>query len=74
MSDVGGASEKIDLSVKTEILSEALETNEQSILVLPGRIPCEVRFLDAKIFGITVNVLLLFLLQSYSYSNSVENK
>ncbi|XP_071664337.1 B-cell scaffold protein with ankyrin repeats isoform X1 [Patagioenas fasciata] len=41
LSDVGGASEKIDLSVKTEILSEALETNEQSILVLPGRIPCE---------------------------------
>lgn len=74
MSDVEGASEKIDLSVKTEILSEALETNEQSILVLPGRIPCEVRFLDAKIFGITVNNVLLFLLQSYSYSNSVENK
>ncbi|XP_065490211.1 B-cell scaffold protein with ankyrin repeats isoform X2 [Caloenas nicobarica] len=41
LSDVRGASEKIDLSVKTEILSEALETNEQSILVLPGRIPCE---------------------------------
>ncbi|XP_064918915.1 B-cell scaffold protein with ankyrin repeats isoform X2 [Columba livia] len=41
LSDVEGASEKIDLSVKTEILSEALETNEQSILVLPGRIPCE---------------------------------
>nr|XP_021138724.1 B-cell scaffold protein with ankyrin repeats isoform X2 [Columba livia] len=41
LSDGGGASEKIDLSVKTEMLSEALETNEQSILVLPGRIPCE---------------------------------
>ncbi|NXW86013.1 BANK1 protein, partial [Alopecoenas beccarii] len=41
LSDVRGASEKIDLSVKTEILSEALETNEQSVLVLPGRIPCE---------------------------------
>ncbi|NWQ73513.1 BANK1 protein, partial [Columbina picui] len=41
LSDVRGASEKIDRSVKTEILSEALETNEQLILVLPGRIPCE---------------------------------
>uniref|UniRef100_A0A663E8B8 B-cell scaffold protein with ankyrin repeats n=1 Tax=Aquila chrysaetos chrysaetos TaxID=223781 RepID=A0A663E8B8_AQUCH len=39
--DVRGASEKMDLSFKTEVLSETLETNEQSILVLPGRIPCE---------------------------------
>uniref|UniRef100_A0A672U503 B-cell scaffold protein with ankyrin repeats n=1 Tax=Strigops habroptila TaxID=2489341 RepID=A0A672U503_STRHB len=35
------ASEKTDLSFKTAILSETLETNEQSILVLPGRISCE---------------------------------
>ncbi|KFV89336.1 B-cell scaffold protein with ankyrin repeats, partial [Fulmarus glacialis] len=40
-SDVRGASEKTDLSFKTEILSETLGTNEQSILVLPGRISCE---------------------------------
>lgn len=71
LSDVRGASEKMDLSFKTEVLCETLETNEQSILVLPGRIPCEVRFFDAKIFGITVSVLLLFL--PYSY-NSFENK
>uniref|UniRef100_A0A8C0HPY0 B-cell scaffold protein with ankyrin repeats n=1 Tax=Buteo japonicus TaxID=224669 RepID=A0A8C0HPY0_9AVES len=41
LSDVRGASEKMDLSFKTEVLCETLETNEQSILVLPGRIPCE---------------------------------
>ncbi|NXL35477.1 BANK1 protein, partial [Glaucidium brasilianum] len=41
LSDVRGASEKTDLSSKTEVLSETLETNEQSILVLPGRISCE---------------------------------
>ncbi|XP_075005725.1 B-cell scaffold protein with ankyrin repeats isoform X2 [Calonectris borealis] len=41
LSDVRGASEKTDLSFKTEILSETLGTNEQSILVLPGRISCE---------------------------------
>ncbi|KFQ43896.1 B-cell scaffold protein with ankyrin repeats, partial [Nestor notabilis] len=35
LSDVRGGSEK------TEILSETSETNEQSILVLPGRISCE---------------------------------
>uniref|UniRef100_A0A663MTQ4 B cell scaffold protein with ankyrin repeats 1 n=1 Tax=Athene cunicularia TaxID=194338 RepID=A0A663MTQ4_ATHCN len=35
------ASEKRDLSSITEVLSETLETNEQSILVLPGRISCE---------------------------------
>uniref|UniRef100_A0A8C3JDC6 B-cell scaffold protein with ankyrin repeats n=1 Tax=Calidris pygmaea TaxID=425635 RepID=A0A8C3JDC6_9CHAR len=34
-------SEKTDLSFKTEVLSETVETNEQSILVLPGRISCE---------------------------------
>ncbi|XP_010176999.1 PREDICTED: B-cell scaffold protein with ankyrin repeats-like, partial [Mesitornis unicolor] len=38
LSDVRGASEKADLSFKTEVLSE---TNEQSILVLPGRMSCE---------------------------------
>ncbi|KFO08057.1 B-cell scaffold protein with ankyrin repeats, partial [Balearica regulorum gibbericeps] len=41
LSDVRGASEKRDLSFKTEVLSETLGTNEQSILVLPGRISCE---------------------------------
>uniref|UniRef100_A0A8C0EX46 B-cell scaffold protein with ankyrin repeats n=1 Tax=Bubo bubo TaxID=30461 RepID=A0A8C0EX46_BUBBB len=41
LSDVRGASEKTDLSPKTEVLSETLETNEQSIMVLPGRISCE---------------------------------
>ncbi|XP_030348711.1 B-cell scaffold protein with ankyrin repeats [Strigops habroptila] len=41
LSDVRRASEKTDLSFKTAILSETLETNEQSILVLPGRISCE---------------------------------
>uniref|UniRef100_A0A8B9EXX5 B-cell scaffold protein with ankyrin repeats n=1 Tax=Amazona collaria TaxID=241587 RepID=A0A8B9EXX5_9PSIT len=35
------ASEKTDFSFKTEILSETLETNKHSILVLPGRISCE---------------------------------
>ncbi|KFR08585.1 B-cell scaffold protein with ankyrin repeats, partial [Nipponia nippon] len=41
LSDVRGPSEKTDLSFKTEVLSETLETNKQSILVLPGRISCE---------------------------------
>ncbi|KAM4674512.1 B-cell scaffold protein with ankyrin repeats [Amazona ochrocephala] len=41
LSDVRRASEKTDFSFKTEILSETLETNKQSILVLPGRISCE---------------------------------
>ncbi|NXQ85882.1 BANK1 protein, partial [Nyctibius grandis] len=41
LSDVRGASERTDLNFKTEVLSETLETNEQSILVLPGRISCE---------------------------------
>uniref|UniRef100_A0A663MVF1 B-cell scaffold protein with ankyrin repeats n=1 Tax=Athene cunicularia TaxID=194338 RepID=A0A663MVF1_ATHCN len=41
LSDIRGASEKRDLSSITEVLSETLETNEQSILVLPGRISCE---------------------------------
>ncbi|XP_076192928.1 B-cell scaffold protein with ankyrin repeats isoform X2 [Aptenodytes patagonicus] len=41
LSDVRGASEKTDVSFKTEVLSGTLETNEQSILVLPGRVSCE---------------------------------
>ncbi|XP_056346754.1 B-cell scaffold protein with ankyrin repeats [Oenanthe melanoleuca] len=41
LSDVRGASEKTDLTFKTEVLSERLESNEQSILVLPRRISCE---------------------------------
>ncbi|KAM6132729.1 LOW QUALITY PROTEIN: B-cell scaffold protein with ankyrin repeats [Pterocles gutturalis] len=41
LSGVRGTSEKTDLSFKTQVLSETSETNEQSILVLPGRISCE---------------------------------
>ncbi|NXJ61301.1 BANK1 protein, partial [Rostratula benghalensis] len=41
LADVRRASEKTDFSFKTEVISETVETNEQSILVLPGRIPCE---------------------------------
>uniref|UniRef100_A0A8C3QMS1 B-cell scaffold protein with ankyrin repeats n=1 Tax=Cyanoderma ruficeps TaxID=181631 RepID=A0A8C3QMS1_9PASS len=41
LSDVRGASEEIDLAFKTEVLSERLESNEQTILVLPKRISCE---------------------------------
>uniref|UniRef100_A0A8C8AIF3 B-cell scaffold protein with ankyrin repeats n=1 Tax=Otus sunia TaxID=257818 RepID=A0A8C8AIF3_9STRI len=41
LSDVRGASEKTDISSKTEVLSETLETSERSIMVLPGRISCE---------------------------------
>lgn len=67
LSDVRGASEEIDLAFKTEVLSERLESNKETILVLPKRISCEVRLLDAKIFEITVIVLLLLLLQSHSY-------
>uniref|UniRef100_A0A8C3MZZ0 B-cell scaffold protein with ankyrin repeats n=1 Tax=Geospiza parvula TaxID=87175 RepID=A0A8C3MZZ0_GEOPR len=35
------SSEEIDLTFKTEVLSERLESDEQSILVLPRRISCE---------------------------------
>ncbi|XP_066042404.1 B-cell scaffold protein with ankyrin repeats [Chamaea fasciata] len=41
LSDVRGASEETDLAFKTEVLSERLESNEQTILVLPKRISCE---------------------------------
>ncbi|NXT17593.1 BANK1 protein, partial [Syrrhaptes paradoxus] len=41
LSDVRGTSEIPDLSFKTQVLPETSETNEQSILVLPGRISCE---------------------------------
>ncbi|KFQ17365.1 B-cell scaffold protein with ankyrin repeats, partial [Merops nubicus] len=41
LSDVRGASEKTDLTFKTEVLSETSKTNQQSILVLPRRISCE---------------------------------
>ncbi|XP_068869359.1 B-cell scaffold protein with ankyrin repeats isoform X7 [Aphelocoma coerulescens] len=41
LSDVRRASEETNLTFKTEILSERLESNEQSILVLPRRISCE---------------------------------
>ncbi|XP_059700166.1 B-cell scaffold protein with ankyrin repeats isoform X2 [Haemorhous mexicanus] len=41
LSDVRGASEETDFTFKTEELCERLESNEQSILVLPRRISCE---------------------------------
>ncbi|XP_074397211.1 B-cell scaffold protein with ankyrin repeats isoform X1 [Zonotrichia albicollis] len=41
LSDARGASEETDLTFKTEVLSERLESDEQSILVLPRRISCE---------------------------------
>uniref|UniRef100_A0A8C3TLB3 B-cell scaffold protein with ankyrin repeats n=1 Tax=Catharus ustulatus TaxID=91951 RepID=A0A8C3TLB3_CATUS len=41
LSDVRGASEKTDLTFNPEVLSERLEINEQSILVLPRRVSCE---------------------------------
>ncbi|NXP05828.1 BANK1 protein, partial [Thinocorus orbignyianus] len=41
LAGVRRASEKADLNFKTELLSETVETNKQSILVLPGRISCE---------------------------------
>ncbi|KAM4900770.1 B-cell scaffold protein with ankyrin repeats [Sylvia borin] len=41
LSDVRGASEETDFAFKTEVLSERLESNEQTILVLPKRITCE---------------------------------
>ncbi|XP_077639086.1 B-cell scaffold protein with ankyrin repeats [Lonchura striata] len=41
LSDVSGTSEETDLTSKTDVLSERLETNEQSALVLPRRISCE---------------------------------
>ncbi|NXL96319.1 BANK1 protein, partial [Tyrannus savana] len=41
LSNVMAASEKTDFSSKNEVLSKSLETKEQSILVLPGRVSCE---------------------------------
>ncbi|KFU93774.1 B-cell scaffold protein with ankyrin repeats, partial [Chaetura pelagica] len=41
LSDAGEASQQGDHRFKTEVLSETLETNKQSILVLPRRISCE---------------------------------
>uniref|UniRef100_A0A8C5NJN8 B-cell scaffold protein with ankyrin repeats n=1 Tax=Junco hyemalis TaxID=40217 RepID=A0A8C5NJN8_JUNHY len=41
LSDARGASEETDLTFKTEVLSERLASDEQSILVLPRRISCE---------------------------------
>ncbi|KFO60590.1 B-cell scaffold protein with ankyrin repeats, partial [Corvus brachyrhynchos] len=41
LSDVRRASEETNLTFKTEVLSERLESNEQSILVLPRRLSCE---------------------------------
>uniref|UniRef100_A0A8B9I644 B-cell scaffold protein with ankyrin repeats n=1 Tax=Anser brachyrhynchus TaxID=132585 RepID=A0A8B9I644_9AVES len=39
--DTRGAPEKTDLRFEPEVLSETLEVNEQSVLVLPERISCE---------------------------------
>ncbi|XP_040411531.1 B-cell scaffold protein with ankyrin repeats isoform X5 [Cygnus olor] len=41
LPDTRGAPEKTDLSFEPEVLSETLEANEQSVLVLPERISCE---------------------------------
>ncbi|XP_052537512.1 B-cell scaffold protein with ankyrin repeats isoform X2 [Tympanuchus pallidicinctus] len=41
LSDAGGASEKADLGFETEVLTETLETNQDSVLVIPARISCE---------------------------------
>ncbi|XP_420665.7 B-cell scaffold protein with ankyrin repeats isoform X2 [Gallus gallus] len=41
LSDARGASEKAHLGFETEVLTETLENNEYSVLVLPARIPCE---------------------------------
>ncbi|KAJ7414417.1 B-cell scaffold protein with ankyrin repeats-like protein [Pitangus sulphuratus] len=41
LSNVMAASETTDFSFKNEVLSKSLETKEQSILVLPGRVSCK---------------------------------
>uniref|UniRef100_A0A8B9UN53 B-cell scaffold protein with ankyrin repeats n=1 Tax=Anas zonorhyncha TaxID=75864 RepID=A0A8B9UN53_9AVES len=41
LPDTRGAPEKADLNFEPEVLSETLEANEQSVLVLPERISCE---------------------------------
>uniref|UniRef100_A0A669QAI2 B-cell scaffold protein with ankyrin repeats n=1 Tax=Phasianus colchicus TaxID=9054 RepID=A0A669QAI2_PHACC len=41
LSDARGVSEKADLGFETEVLTETLETNQKSVLVLPTRISCE---------------------------------
>ncbi|OXB59606.1 hypothetical protein ASZ78_011187, partial [Callipepla squamata] len=41
LPDAIGSSEKSNLGFETEVLSETLETNDYSVLVLPARIPCE---------------------------------
>nr|XP_047922353.1 B-cell scaffold protein with ankyrin repeats isoform X4 [Anser cygnoides] len=41
LPDTRGAPEKTDLRFEPEVLSETLEVNEQSVLVLPERISCE---------------------------------
>lgn len=69
LSDARGASEKADLGFETEVLTETLENNEYSVLVLPARIPCEVRYLNIKVSGMKVSVPL-----SHSYCVSFENK
>lgn len=65
LSDARGASEKADLGFETEVLTETLETNQNSVLVIPARISCEVRYLNAEVFGMKVNVLL-FLIRTVS--------
>ncbi|XP_033369534.1 B-cell scaffold protein with ankyrin repeats isoform X3 [Parus major] len=41
LSGITGASEETNFTFKTEALSERLESNKQSILVLPRRVSCE---------------------------------
>ncbi|XP_025965308.2 B-cell scaffold protein with ankyrin repeats isoform X2 [Dromaius novaehollandiae] len=41
LSNIRGASEEADLFLDTEVVSETLETNRRSALVLPARISCE---------------------------------
>ncbi|XP_035180958.1 B-cell scaffold protein with ankyrin repeats isoform X3 [Oxyura jamaicensis] len=41
LPDTRRAPEKTDLSFEPEVLSETLEANEQSVLVLPERVSCE---------------------------------
>ncbi|XP_065593023.1 B-cell scaffold protein with ankyrin repeats [Cyrtonyx montezumae] len=41
LPDARGTSEKSNVGFETELLSDTLETNDYSVLVLPARIPCE---------------------------------
>lgn len=62
--DEGGISMKTDMSLKTEVVTETLETTKPLVLVLPTRISCEVRPFNAKKLGINVTLLPFLLLQA----------